>query len=150
MLLDMAKTWSSSEFVGLDLVPIQQPISSKESALRHRVSWVVANVLQGLPFPDASFDFVHIRFLNAGIPEKKWPLLLAEVSRVLTPNGRLEIIETDMKIFGSQYLMPTKELLEEVLNAGMMHGKLSIDPVYAAQNKSSAQRNAAGCTCRRL
>ena len=31
------------------------------------------NVLEGLPFPDASFDFVHQRLLFLAIPAARWP-----------------------------------------------------------------------------
>ncbi|PWN32133.1 S-adenosyl-L-methionine-dependent methyltransferase, partial [Meira miltonrushii] len=95
-IVDMTQKWPEAEFIGMDLVPIQTPVKLLEKDVQKRVSWVVGNALQGLPFPDQCFDLVHIRFLNYGIPKQKWPGLLEEVNRVLSPAGELCILETDV------------------------------------------------------
>ena len=109
-VLDAARRWKEAEFVGLDLVPVQTPLKHLDDDMRSRISWVVANALQGLPFPDNSFDFVHIRMINTGVPEDKWAFILAEAIRVLSPNGRLEVFEGDWSFFGMPKQIPTKDL----------------------------------------
>ena len=72
--------------VGLDLVrgkPDHPP------GYRH----VRGNVLQGLPFRDDSFDFVHQRFLVSGIPVNAWSEVVAELVRVTRPGGWVELVE---------------------------------------------------------
>jgi SAM-dependent methyltransferase len=110
-VVEYARQWKQTEFIGLDLVPVQTPLQNlQDEDLQSRVSWVVANALQGLPFPDNSFDFIHIRMLNSGVPEDRWEFVLTEVLRVLAPAGRLEVSETDWNFFGSPKEMSTKDL----------------------------------------
>lgn len=45
---------------------------------------------------------MHIRRIARGVPENKWPLLLEEVSRVLKPEGAIEVIEEDLIFPGGQ------------------------------------------------
>src|SRR5579884_3366066 len=54
---------------------------------------VRGNLLQGLPFQDGVFDFVHQRFLMAGIPVDAWPGTVAELVRVTRPGGWVELVE---------------------------------------------------------
>lgn len=111
---DMAKKWRETEFIGLDLVPIQTPMDaldgSDDKSLTNRVSWMVANALDGLPFAHGTFDYVHIRYINTGIPESKWTFLLGEAMRILVPGGQIEILESDHSFLGVPLKMPTKDL----------------------------------------
>ncbi|TKY85143.1 hypothetical protein EX895_006223 [Sporisorium graminicola] len=109
--LDMAREWKTSEFVGLDIVPIQPPMASlADPDLEHRVSWVVANFLEPLPFPDASFDYVHIRYILQGVPEDKWFDLLSECRRILAPGGVLELVEGNYGFYGHPSWVDSQEL----------------------------------------
>jgi SAM-dependent methyltransferase len=56
--------------------------------------FVHGNALQGLPFGDDSFDFVHQRFLIAGIPVKSWAPAMLELVRVTRPDGWVELAES--------------------------------------------------------
>src|SRR5579884_4515213 len=58
---------------------------------------VRGNLLQGLPFRDDVFDFVHQRFLTAGIPVVAWPGAVAELVRVTRPGGWVELAESPLK-----------------------------------------------------
>jgi hypothetical protein len=51
-------------------------------------------VLEGLPFPDAAFDFVHQRLLFLAIPAARWPFVMQELVRVTRPGGWVELVET--------------------------------------------------------
>jgi ubiquinone/menaquinone biosynthesis C-methylase UbiE len=72
--------------VGLDLAPSKPNRPANYEFVR-------ANVLQGLPFPDAEFDFVHQRLLISGVPLKHWSAEVAELVRVTRPAGWLELVE---------------------------------------------------------
>lgn len=110
--MDAARDWKTSEFIGLDVVPIQTPIDPiAEPDLARRVSWVVANFLDGLPFPNHSFDFVHIRRVGAmSIGEDQWPTLLSEIVRVLKPDGQLELLEFNWNFAGNLRNVSLQEL----------------------------------------
>lgn len=61
---------------------------------RHRC--VRGNLLQGLPFRDDQFDFVHQRLLVTGIPIASWPSAVADLARVTRPGGWVELVEPRM------------------------------------------------------
>ena len=52
--------------------------------------------LEGLPFPDNHFDLVEIRRIARGVPEDKWAPLFEEISRVLKPDGAIELVEEEL------------------------------------------------------
>ncbi|RKP12065.1 S-adenosyl-L-methionine-dependent methyltransferase [Piptocephalis cylindrospora] len=53
------------------------------------------DILRGLMFRDARFDFVHQRNLVRSIPSSKWSDVLREHVRLLKPGGWLELHEPD-------------------------------------------------------
>jgi SAM-dependent methyltransferase len=72
--------------VGLDLQ------SSKSHHLPN-YAFVKSNVLDGLPFADDRFDFVHQRLLGPGVPLKSWSAVVSELVRVARPAGWIELVE---------------------------------------------------------
>jgi hypothetical protein len=52
--------------------------------------------LEQLPFPDNHFDLVEIRRIARGVPEDKWASIFEEVSRVLKPDGAMELVEEEL------------------------------------------------------
>ncbi|KAF7299004.1 Methyltransf-25 domain-containing protein [Mycena indigotica] len=79
---------------GLDVVPLHPNLGASE--LASRITWVQANFLEGLPFPNEEFDFVHIKRIALGVPEDKWDGLFEEIARILKPGGAFELIEEDL------------------------------------------------------
>ncbi|RUS25025.1 hypothetical protein BC938DRAFT_472734 [Jimgerdemannia flammicorona] len=59
----------------------------------------IANVLDGLPFPDNTFDYVNQRMLTFAIKENEWPSLITEILRVTKPNGWVEFLEFDLQSY---------------------------------------------------
>lgn len=58
------------------------------------------NVLEGLPWRAATFDYVHSRFIFSFVHITRWPSLIAEMVRVLRPGGWLGIFEADVPTGG--------------------------------------------------
>jgi len=52
--------------------------------------------LEPLPFPENHFDLVEIRRIARGVPEDKWAAVFEEVSRVLKPDGAIELVEEEL------------------------------------------------------
>ncbi|KAH7928422.1 hypothetical protein BV22DRAFT_979830, partial [Leucogyrophana mollusca] len=76
---------------GLDVVPLHPNLSGLGPPdLAARVRWVQANFLEGLPFPNDEFDFVHVKRIARGVPEDKWDDLFEEITRVMKPGGVFE------------------------------------------------------------
>jgi SAM-dependent methyltransferase len=56
--------------------------------------FVLANLLSGLPFATGAFDFVHQRLMVvSSIPVAAWPGVVAELARVTSPGGWVELVE---------------------------------------------------------
>ena len=93
----MAANFPSATVTCID---IKNPASDEQDAASsasgtHLASYqfIQGNILDGLPFPDASFDFVHQRLLFFAIPTDRWQFLLNELTRVTRPGGWIEVVE---------------------------------------------------------
>lgn len=76
----------------MDVVPLHPDLTRVGSAaLAARITWVQDNFLEGLPFPNEEFDYVHIKRIARGVPENKWDSLLEEIARVMKPGGAFEV-----------------------------------------------------------
>jgi SAM-dependent methyltransferase len=83
---DLTEELPGALVVGLDLVP-------GKAGGPHRYQPLRANLLQGLPFRDAAFDFVHQRLLFLGIPAGSWQEVIQDLVRVTRPGGWIELVE---------------------------------------------------------
>ncbi len=88
---DMALTFPHANVVGLDVVA--PPADAKTTTPLPNYVFVVGNVLEGLPFSNATFDYVHQRLLFAAIPRPSWPQVVGELGRVTRPYGWVELVE---------------------------------------------------------
>jgi len=83
---DLCAEHAAAMVVGLDLVA-----GKPDPPPNYR--FVRANLLQGMPFVDGRFDFVHQRFLVSGIPVVAWQGVIEELVRVTRPGGWIELVE---------------------------------------------------------
>jgi ubiquinone/menaquinone biosynthesis C-methylase UbiE len=95
--MELAALFPAANVIGLDVVP---PPADETASLGYGLDrrpdnyvYVQGNVLDGLPFPDATFDFVHQRLLVAALPEDRWPWVVGELLRVTRPEGWVELLE---------------------------------------------------------
>ncbi|MBE3568079.1 MAG: class I SAM-dependent methyltransferase [Thermogemmatispora sp.] len=93
-LREAARRWRQARLIALD-----KDLSLLRSPLPPRCQSIQADLLSGLPFPDASFDYVHQRLLAAAIPLTAWPGVLADLLRVTRPGGWLELVEATNEVF---------------------------------------------------
>ncbi|KAK5821373.1 S-adenosyl-L-methionine-dependent methyltransferase [Linnemannia elongata] len=87
-ILEMSTEHTETNFTGIDISAVW-PTEIRPRNCRFQV----VNVLQGLPFEDNTFDFVHQRFLIMGYPAKDWPFIIKELIRVTKPGGIIELTE---------------------------------------------------------
>jgi SAM-dependent methyltransferase len=94
---ELAVEFPHANVIGLDvnLPPIDEVAqASKTSDLRPpNYTFAPGNILEGLPFKDGSFDFVHMRALITAIPHDRWPFVVSELMRVTHPGGWVESLE---------------------------------------------------------
>ncbi|KAJ8508780.1 hypothetical protein ONZ45_g8981 [Pleurotus djamor] len=87
-----ADAWKTNGTIvtGFDIVNLSKPFISEYDNAR----FVQGDFVKyALPFKDESFDLVRMANLSLCIPYEKWPFVFSEVKRVLTPKGRLELID---------------------------------------------------------
>lgn len=84
---EMAQEFPDARVTGIDIA------STNLSTMALNAHFLQQDIFKGLPFPAASFDYVHARLLVAAIPVAAWPGLLREYLRVVRPGGWLELFE---------------------------------------------------------
>lgn len=87
-ILEMAADYPNSTFIGLDAADV----FPKED-LPPNCSFMMADVLNGLPFEDETFAFVFQRFLVYAFTPKDWETDIKELIRVTKPGGWVELFE---------------------------------------------------------
>ncbi len=97
-IFDLAKRYPKLRIYGIDSdeeVLRQAKVRRNTSSL-HQVELRQMNLLQGLPMPDASIDFVHMRHVARSMKPQAWPFTIHECVRVLRPRGWLNIVELEL------------------------------------------------------
>jgi SAM-dependent methyltransferase len=87
---DLCAEFPNAQVIGFDLVAGKPGGPVGYHCIR-------GDVLKGLPFTDVSFDFVHQRFIFAGVPVKAWPAVVADLVRVARSNGWVQSAEPDLR-----------------------------------------------------
>jgi ubiquinone/menaquinone biosynthesis C-methylase UbiE len=92
--MELAQQFPSARVAGMDVAAPAADAGAAHDAHPANYSFIQGNVLERIPFPDNSFDFVHQRFLTLAIPAARWPGVVAELLRVTRPGGWVELVET--------------------------------------------------------
>ena len=95
----------NAEIVGVDVLP-----EMLDLAQRKGVRQIVLADAMSLPFDDASLDCVSIAFGLRNL--ENWAAALAEMSRVLKPNGHLVVLE---------FSLPTRPILRAIYRFYLHH-----------------------------
>ncbi|CAG8520408.1 23509_t:CDS:2 [Cetraspora pellucida] len=82
------------DIIGIDISP-HQPSQIKPG----NFTFIKANILEGLPFEDNTFDYVFQRFMSYAYTKDEWPRAIDEIFRVLKPGGFVEFMEPSPFLF---------------------------------------------------
>ncbi|GCE16059.1 class I SAM-dependent methyltransferase [Tengunoibacter tsumagoiensis] len=93
-LFETAQEHPQAQCYGIDLTPPAPQTTT--IPFTSQCHFVQGNILEGLPFPDESFDFVHQRFLILALPLHTWPDEVKELVRVTRRGGWIELVEVDL------------------------------------------------------
>ncbi|CAO3658223.1 unnamed protein product [Rhizopus stolonifer] len=88
--LEIAAEYSQSKVIALDLR------SPEQQGKPDNLTFTEADITQPWPIESNSIDFVFQRSMGHVISEQHWNQLLNEIYRVLKPEGRVELIESDL------------------------------------------------------
>ena len=89
-IFEMAQEFPSANVCGVDT---DAPASHIQFSPQCNFS--ECDVLQGFPYADNTFHYVHQRLLVGGIPTYKWSVVMHELARVTKPGGWVELLETE-------------------------------------------------------
>ena len=96
--MEMAQMFPDANVIGVDVKPPaldERAASRPEADLRpSNYTFVPGNLLEGLPFADQTFDFVHQRLLFTAIPHDRWPSVIRELTRITRPGGWVELVDS--------------------------------------------------------
>ena len=93
--MEMATLFPQANVVGFDITP--PPVEAGAAVSRpDNFAFLQGNMLEGLPFPDNSFDFTHQRLVAVALPTNQWARQLRELMRVTRPGGWVELVEGDL------------------------------------------------------
>jgi ubiquinone/menaquinone biosynthesis C-methylase UbiE len=106
-LLEMATEYPACSFTGIDISPMF-PTEIKP----RNVQFMQRNAVEGLPFPDETFDFVFMRIMYLSFTKEQWENVVRELSRVLKPGGWIELMECN------QYLTNMGPLAKKYVRKG--------------------------------
>ncbi|RUS23234.1 S-adenosyl-L-methionine-dependent methyltransferase [Endogone sp. FLAS-F59071] len=88
--MEMAQDFPSSTFIAANIV--DEPLAKD---LPGNCTFLRLNILEGLPFPDATFDYTFQRMMVAMYTPTEWLRVVSEMIRITKPGGYVEMIETD-------------------------------------------------------
>jgi SAM-dependent methyltransferase len=93
--MEMANLFPKAQVLGLDINPPPIDLVAERGADRCPANYrfVAGNILDGLPFDDRHFAYVHMRDLVTAIPHDCWPFVISELARVTRPGGWIESLE---------------------------------------------------------
>ncbi|CAG8549096.1 6685_t:CDS:2 [Acaulospora morrowiae] len=91
-VIEMANEFPRSHFTGIDLSQVCPREQKPEN-----VNFLTHNLLDGLPYNDNTFDFIHMRYLISAFSEKEWKMIIKELVRVTKIGGTLEIMEDEIE-----------------------------------------------------
>ncbi|MBV9709507.1 MAG: methyltransferase domain-containing protein [Ktedonobacteraceae bacterium] len=95
--LEIARLYPHIEVTGVDINRslIEYVRAHAKAQNIKNAHYQITNILEPLPFPDASFDLVNARTLYSSLKPSDWPPLLRECNRILRPGGTLRLTEME-------------------------------------------------------
>jgi SAM-dependent methyltransferase len=123
---EMAMQFPRANVIGFDIATPGE-VDQRMDIRPENYVFVQGNVLDGLPFPDASFDFVHMRLMVLALPADRWPFVVRELVRVTRPGGWVESVEYGGEKNGGPAI---EQLMRWGTQAGALRG---IDTSYSTR-----------------
>ncbi|RHZ87489.1 hypothetical protein Glove_34g39 [Diversispora epigaea] len=91
-VIEMANEFPKSHYTGIDICPIYP-----RDQIPPNVNFLECNILDGLPYHDNTFDYIHVRYLITAFSELDWQIALKELVRVTKVGGIIEIVEDEIE-----------------------------------------------------
>ncbi|CAO3617561.1 unnamed protein product [Mucor hiemalis] len=140
-VMEMAIDYPEYEMTGVDMADMFPTTIRPEN-----VKFDLINILDGLPYPDNYFDFVHMRLMIIAFRSSEWDYVLKEIFRVLKPGGLVELVESDftektnvqiVETFNGEFFQAMQEAGQDPWIGSKLSGLLSENQfdVYDVQER---------------
>jgi ubiquinone/menaquinone biosynthesis C-methylase UbiE len=113
--VELAQRFPQANVIGLDITEPPGDTGTQQERRPENYVFVKGNLLEGLPFADQSFDFVHMRLLFSAIPNERWPWVVSELVRVTRPGGWVESLEATALQGGTPAMQTLARYFTEML-----------------------------------
>jgi len=113
---ELARQFPLAEVIGIDIVDPAEAYSDNEPPPAN-YRFLRGNIVQGLSFNADTFDYVHMRFVGAGIPTRNWQMVINELARMAAPGGWVESVEFGLPINGGPAFTRIQAAMEMTLTA---------------------------------
>lgn len=113
--IEMAQLFPAARVVGVDVVAPAIEETTAPDQLPHNYAFRAGNILEGLALPDASFSFVHQRYMIGAIPADRWPSAVGELVRLTRHSGWVELVEAGTSRGGGNALQAVDNWVAAVL-----------------------------------
>src|SRR5688572_19140188 len=90
-IFDMSSDYPRSHFTGIEIQSFMLPTIHPSNT-----NFIHDDILEGIPFPSNTFDFIHMRFMALCFTEQQYEKIIKDLFDVLKPNAYLEICETEI------------------------------------------------------
>lgn len=99
---ELAQEYRQAQVIGIDIdrTPLERALErlGPGGQFPSNFHFQEADILQGLPFEDERFDFVHSRLMAGFVPWHQWPTVIAEMVRVTRRGGYIEVVESEGQV----------------------------------------------------
>ncbi len=114
--IEMAHEFPQAQLIGFDLTPVANHTMEHPSNCHFQNG----TILQGLPFAENTFDFVHQHLLIFTIPQTYWQQAIQELARVTHQGGWVELVE--MNPFFEHVGPAMQQLLDIIIQGAYQQG----------------------------
>ncbi|CAO3674839.1 unnamed protein product [Rhizopus stolonifer] len=99
--MEMGEEFPECEVIGIDILPPSEKygwsLAKAASAGQTNVSFQFEDICKPtLSFSDNTFDFVFQREVSTIVSASRWPQLISEYYRIITPGGKIQLVEYEM------------------------------------------------------
>lgn len=104
-VVELSEIYPKSTFIGIDISISSAP---NDSVIPLNAAFFECNIIDGLPFPNGTFDYVYQHNLMLAYTDMQWHDVLTELTRVIKPGGHLELVDL---CFSDSKLSPTGNII---------------------------------------
>lgn len=96
--MDFSKQYPGKRIYGIDINRsiIEHAREDAYQGQAHNLEFLVIDRRRPLPFPENTFDLIHLQNGTSFFTMEQWPGVMAEITRVLRPGGWLNLVDFEM------------------------------------------------------